>query len=60
MLDILDSGMKVDGVWNSGIDYTVIDAFKKAGKTLSPIVGADNNEFLQPDARADPKLQAAA
>src|ERR1700710_2156982 len=32
MLDILNSGVKVDGVWNSGADYTVITAFKTAGK----------------------------
>src|SRR6478735_4920942 len=30
MLDILNSGVKVDGVWNSGADYTVITAFKTA------------------------------
>ena len=39
--------MKVDGVWTSGIDYTVVNAFKTAGKPLVPIVGADNNEFLK-------------
>jgi ribose transport system substrate-binding protein len=47
MLDILNSGVKVDGVWTSGIDYTVVNAFKTAGKPLVPIVGADNNEFLK-------------
>ncbi len=31
---------------DSGIDYTVVNAFKTAGKPLVPIVGADNNEFL--------------
>ena len=46
MLDILNSGVKVDGVWTSGIDYTVVNAFKTAGKPLVPVVGADNNEFL--------------
>jgi ABC-type sugar transport system, periplasmic component len=35
MLDILNSGVKVDGVWNSGADYTVITAFKTAGKRSS-------------------------
>ena len=34
MLDILNSGVQVDGVWTSGIDYTVVNAFKTAGKTL--------------------------
>src|SRR5919197_873784 len=47
MLDILNSGVKVDGVWTSGIDYTVVNAFKTAGKKLVPIVGADNNAFLK-------------
>jgi ribose transport system substrate-binding protein len=47
MLDILNSGVKVDGVWTSGIDYTVVNAFKTAGKPLVPIVGADNNQFLK-------------
>jgi ribose transport system substrate-binding protein len=47
MLDILNSGVKVDGVWTSGIDYTVVNAFRTAGKPLVPIVGADNNQFLK-------------
>jgi ribose transport system substrate-binding protein len=47
MLDILNSGVQVDGVWTSGIDYTVVNAFKTAGKPLVPIVGADNNQFLK-------------
>jgi ribose transport system substrate-binding protein len=46
MLDILNSGVKVDGVWTSGIDYTVVNAFKTAGKPYVPVVGADNNKFL--------------
>src|SRR6476469_3071928 len=60
MLDILNSGVKVDGVWNSGADYTVITAFKTAGKPLVPIVGADNNECLHQRLVQYPKLQAAA
>ena len=60
MLDILNSGVKVDGVWNCGADYTVIQAFKTAGKPLVPIVGADNNEFLHQMLVQYPKLQAAA
>jgi ribose transport system substrate-binding protein len=39
--------VKVDGVWTSGIDYTVVNAFKTAGKPYVPVVGADNNEFLR-------------
>src|SRR3954453_15103781 len=60
MLDILNSGVKVDGVWNSGADYTVITAFKTAGKPLVPIVGADNNEFLHQMLVKYPTLKAAA
>ena len=60
MLDILNSGTQVDGVWNSGADYTVIRAFKTAGKPLVPIVGADNNEFLPQMIAQYPKLKAAA
>jgi ribose transport system substrate-binding protein len=47
MLNILQSGEKVDGVWTSGIDSVVVDAYKTAGKPLVPIVGADNNGFLK-------------
>jgi ribose transport system substrate-binding protein len=35
-----------DGIWTSGIDYTVVNAFKTVGKKPVPVVGADNNEFL--------------
>jgi ribose transport system substrate-binding protein len=47
ILDILNSGVKVDGIWTSGIDYTIVNAFKTAHKKLVPIVGADNNQFLK-------------
>jgi ribose transport system substrate-binding protein len=47
ILDILNSGVKVDGVWTSGIDYTVVNAFKTAHKKLVPVVGADTNQFLK-------------
>jgi ribose transport system substrate-binding protein len=60
MLDILNSGVKVDGVWTSGIDYTVVNAFKTAGKPLVPIVGADNNLFLKYLLTQYPKLKGAA
>ncbi len=47
MLDLLNSGTAIDGVWTSGIDYTVYNAFKTAHKKLVPIVGADTNQFLK-------------
>jgi ribose transport system substrate-binding protein len=60
MLDILNSGVKVDGVWTSGIDYTVVNAFKTAGKPYVPVVGADNNEFLRQLIALNPKFQGSA
>jgi ribose transport system substrate-binding protein len=44
--DLLASGKPIDGVWTSGIDSTVVDAFKTAGKPYVPVVGADNNGFV--------------
>lgn len=35
-----------DGIWTSGTDYTVVNAFKTLGKTPIPVVGADNNGFV--------------
>lgn len=46
-LDLLNSSTKIDGIWTSGIDYTVVNAFKTLKKTPVPVVGADNNEFLK-------------
>src|SRR5215216_2550646 len=45
--DILSSNTKVDGIWTSGIDYVVVDALKKAGKDDVPVIGTDNNKFLE-------------
>jgi ribose transport system substrate-binding protein len=47
MLNILQSGEQVDGVWTSGIDSIIVDAYNTAKKPLVPIVGADNNGFLK-------------
>jgi ribose transport system substrate-binding protein len=44
--DLLASGKPIDGVWTSGIDSTVVDAYKTAGKPFVPVVGADNNGFI--------------
>jgi ribose transport system substrate-binding protein len=46
MLDLLNSGVKFNGVWTSGIDYTVVNAFRTAKKKFVPVVGSDNNAFL--------------
>ena len=40
------SGTKIDGIWTSGIDYSVVNALKTAGKRTVPVVGADNNKFI--------------
>jgi ribose transport system substrate-binding protein len=60
ILDILNSGVQVDGVWTSGIDYTVVNAFKTAGKPYVPVVGADNNLFLKQLRSLYPKFVGAA
>lgn len=44
-LEVLTT-MDVDGIWTSGIDYTVVEQFGVAGVDYVPIVGADNNEFI--------------
>ena len=40
------SAASYDGVWTSGTDYTVVNAFKTAGKKPVPVVGADTNAFI--------------
>ena len=45
-LEIL-STQDVDGIWTSGIDLTVVDAFQAAGVDYVPVVGADNNGFIK-------------
>ena len=36
-----------DGIWTSGIDYTVVNAFETVGKEPVPVIGADNNGFVK-------------
>lgn len=45
-LEIL-STQQVDGIWTSGIDYSVVEQFDAAGHEYVPIVGADNNGFIE-------------
>lgn len=45
-LDII-STTDVDGIWTSGIDYTVVEQFENADAEFVPIVGADNNGFVE-------------
>jgi ribose transport system substrate-binding protein len=44
-LDVL-SNQQIDGIWTSGIDYTVVEQFPASGHDYIPIVGADNNGFI--------------
>lgn len=46
MLDLISSGQQIDGVWTSGIDNVVVDAFVESGLEVPPIVGADNAGFV--------------
>jgi ribose transport system substrate-binding protein len=60
MLDLLNSGTRVDGVWTSGIDYTVVNAFTTARKPFVPVVGADNFGFIRQVKARYPRFQGAA
>src|ERR1700683_911670 len=46
MKDLIGSGKQIDGIWTSGIDKAVVDAFKTANLKYVPVVGADNNGFM--------------
>lgn len=45
-LDLITT-LEVDGIWTTGIDYTVVEQFLAANVEFVPIVGADNNGFVQ-------------
>lgn len=47
MTALIAAGKQFDGVWTSGIDYTVIEAMKAAHRPFVPFVGADNNGFIK-------------
>ncbi len=46
MLDFLATGIPFGGVWTSGIDNVIVDAFLESDAELVPIVGADNAGFV--------------
>src|SRR5208282_1173031 len=46
MKDLIGSGKQIDGIWTSGIDKAVVDAYKTANVKYVPVVGADNNGFM--------------
>ena len=58
-LDLLNSSTKVDGIWTSGMDYTVVNAFKTLKKEPVPVIGADENGFLG-QLLNDPSVKGAA
>jgi ribose transport system substrate-binding protein len=45
-LDLITTS-EVDGIWTSGVDYTVVEQFPAAAQDYVPIVGADNNGFVE-------------
>lgn len=46
MLDFLASGLPVDGVWTSGIDFVIAQAFEESEVPVVPVIGADSAEFV--------------
>ncbi len=46
ILDYIATGIPFDGVWTSGIDNVIVDAFVESDTPLVPIVGADNAGFV--------------
>lgn len=59
ILDYLATGIPFDGVWTSGIDNVIVDAFVESDVPLVPIVGADNAGFVSQLANVE-GLQGAA
>ncbi len=45
-LDLITT-QEIDGIWTSGIDYPVVEQFQVADVGYVPIVGADNNGFVE-------------
>jgi len=43
-----------DGVWTTGPDSSVVTAIQATGKPLVPVIGADNNGFIQDLISGDP------
>lgn len=46
ILDYIATGIPFGGVWTSGIDNVIVDAFVESDVPLVPIVGADNAGFV--------------
>lgn len=41
------AAQQIDGIWTSGIDYTVVEQFAATNKAPVPVIGADNNGFVK-------------
>ncbi len=59
ILDFIATGIPFDGVWTSGIDNVIVDAFVESDVPLVPIVGADNAGFVGQLATVDGLTGAA-
>ena len=59
ILDYLATGIPLDGVWTSGIDNVIVDAFIESDVPLVPIVGADNAGFVGQLSNVDGLVGAA-
>lgn len=59
ILDFLATGIPFDGVWTSGIDNVIVDAFVESGAPMVPIVGADNAAFVKHLSEVDGLIGAA-
>ena len=58
MLDMIASGIPVDGVWTSGIDNVIVDAYLDSGEPLVPIVGAGHALLPERPARLPERARA--
>lgn len=46
-LDLITARDDIDGIWTTGIDYTVVEQFQAANVDFVPVAGADNNGFIK-------------
>ncbi len=44
--DLIASGKQIDGIWTSGMDGVVVDAYRTTHTKYVPVIGADNNGFI--------------
>src|SRR6516164_5972425 len=44
--NLISSGKQIDGIWTSGTDKAVVDAYKTANRKFVPVVGTDSNGFM--------------